>query len=606
MRPLAFDTETINRAGHGEACQLIAEIPGGGVEYVNFPQSFKQIFNFLVGGKYIAFNADFDVRSITHTKFIPPAVLETLAEYDCAVWGRYKFFIIPGKYFKCWVSGVGGFEIFDLKSFFQGHSLDSAAEKFLKDTRKINFPEAIGKIMSLKKTGGELREYVYSRMDWWLTNPKTKQAAIDYACQDVKVLSMLYDVLSKSFEAAGIPDPSLFSPGSASMEIFGGILKKNKPGDEQNRLFRESYFGGRIEVSEMGNIPGPLNYYDIKSAYPFEAANLPDLSSANWREGKGDTYKPRSDIKAGCYEVNVVIPDNWNYGPFPVRGEWGKIYFPVGEFKCFIGAAGLKLIKEFKLNYELINYWEFYGGSRNKPLHKIINKLFKLRTDKLKSLAVKLLLNSGPYGKSAESRNYNQVLPPELFKHFKRMFSDNGLYGKYTNFAYAAQITERARLRLWRAAHEQGAVLLATDGIITRGELKTGSRLGDWELKGVLSRAYILGCGRYEIIYRDWQKNSKGERWKSEYHFRGFRGAADIFKKLKKFKGDKMPQYLLDGKSLKQWALSLDRSDFNVLKSIKRDIMISDDKRFWEGSRVKNIAGYFRTRKLSLPIKEII
>lgn len=603
MRPLAFDTETRNRPGHGEAIQLLSEVPGGAVEFVNFPETFHQVFNFLIGGKYIAFHADFDVRAITHLKFLPVKVLESLAAYECAKWGRYRFFIIPQKYFKCWIPGRGGFEIFDLKSFFQGHSLDSAAETYLTGTRKINFPEEIKKILKLKMKGDKLREWVYSRMDKWLLNPRTKAAAIDYGVMDIKVLSGLYSVLATSFEAMGIPDPSLYSPGSASMEIFGPILKAQMPGDEQNKIFKEAYFGGRVEIAEMGNITGPLNYYDIKSAYPFEASNLPDLSSAAWREGPGSEYSPRKDIKAGCYEVIIDIPDNWKYGPFPLRGETGKIYFPVGKFKTFIGKAGFDLIKEYKINYELINYWEYYGGSKIKPFKRLINKFFKLRKDPLKSLAVKLILNSF-YGKTAESQNHSQILPPEL-KEFQRMFNSDRLYGKYTNFPYAGQITERVRLRLWRAAHEQGAVLMATDGIITRGKLPTGKGLGDWELKGKLERAYILGCGRYEIIYKDWQKNSKGQKWKSEYHFRGFRGAEKIFAKLKKCRNYKMPEYLLDGRSLKQWVLSLDREDFNVLKTIKKDIIISDDKRYWQGNKITSISGWFKTRKLSLPIMEV-
>lgn len=602
MRPLAFDTETINRPGHGEACQLIAEEPGGTIEYVNFPDRFSQTFHFLVGGKYIAFNADFDIRAITHPLFLPPRILEMLAEYDCAIWGKYRFMIIPGKWFKCWVPGGGGFEIFDLKSFFQGHSLDSAADTYLKDERKVNLESVINEALGLAGKKKLSREYCYSQMDKWLKNPRTKEAVTKYSLMDVKVLSDLYTVLEKSFNAMGIPEPSLYSPGSAAMEIFGPILKTQLPGDEHNEIFRNSFFGGRVEISEMGNIKGPLYYYDIKSAYPFEASKLPDLSTAAWREGTGADYIDRKDIKAGCYEVIVNIPENWHYGPFPLRGDNGKIYFPVGKFKTFIGRTGFEILKEFKIKYELINYWEYYGGSKKLPFNKLINKFFKLRKDPLKSLAVKLCLNS-LYGKMAESDNHNKVLPPELAE-FQKKFNTSRMFGRFTNFPYAGIITENTRLRLWRVAHKQGAVLMATDGIITRKKMPHGSSLGEFDFKGELSRAYILGCGRYEIIYKDWQKNSKGQRWKSEYHFRGFRGAKKIFDKLKRCNKYTMPEYLLDGKSLKQWAIGKDKSDFNVLKQIKKDIIISDNKRFWEANRITKIRGWFKTRKLSLPIKE--
>ena len=120
----AFDTETINRDGGGEACLVLAENRAGGVDYLEFPENFEQIYNFLAPLKaLIAFNAAFDIRAILHTKYFPPEFLETLATYDCAIYEGFRFFHIPGKYLKCWKPGAGYFEIFDIKSFFQGLSL---------------------------------------------------------------------------------------------------------------------------------------------------------------------------------------------------------------------------------------------------------------------------------------------------------------------------------------------------------------------------------------------------------------------------------------------------------------------------------------------------
>ena len=552
----AFDTETVNRAGGGHACLLLAENNAGGVDYVEFPTSWEQIYIFLAPRKcLIAYNAAFDIRAILHTKFFPLDFLADLAAYDCAVYRGFRFFHIPGKYLKCWRPGAGGFELFDIKSFFQGLSLRTAAEKFLPAERKITIPPAW-----------------YSEMDRALIDAR-RAKIIEYAAQDVKVLAGLYNVLAGSFSAIGITNPPLYSPGAVAMEVFGEELKRQQPTNTRNKFFKQAYYGGRIEISALGKIHGPLNYYDLKSAYPATIAELPDLSTALYRAGSAG-WEYRADVKAGAYRVRVDVPTSWQFGPFAVRQTKPvkNIIFPVGQFDTWIMRDGLELCREYNIPFTVLEYGEYYAGVETKPFEKNILELFALRAQKDKNLAVKLILNSG-YGKMAESDNYNKPLPPYLADIFHRYFNSDRLFGKYTNFAYAGIITERTRLKLWRAAHKYGAVLLATDGIITTGEMPASGKLGAWDFKGKISEAVILGCGRYKLTYAD--------RPEPEYHFRGFSRPGRIFERMAASASDHITEKILDTKSLKQWHNSLDKSDFNVLKDIEKDIYIEDLKRNW-------------------------
>lgn len=563
----AFDTETVNRRGGGHACLVLAENRAGGVDYLESPETFEQIYNFLAPLKcLVAFNAAFDIRAILHTKFLPIEVLETLAEYDCAIWNGFRFFHIPGKYIKIWKPGCGSLEIFDIKSFFQGMSLAACAEKFLPVARKIKIP----------------RRW-YTEMDKCLKDGRRRRV-LDYAAQDVIVLAQILQVLIKSFDAIGIENPPLYSPGAVAMSVFGRELDRQVPGDRRNKFFKQAYYGGRIEISEMGYIRGPLNYYDLKSAYPAVCCELPDLATACYRQGTTG-WQYQAGVKAGAYRVLVSVPRDWTFGPFAVRTDT-NIIFPVGDFETWIMADGIELCRKYKIPFQVLEYGEFFGGVEGEPFRHEFERLFKMRADKEKNLAVKLILNSF-YGKTAEKDNYAQALPPQLADMFARFFNSGRLYGKYTNFPYAGIITERTRLKLWEAAHSQGAVLLATDGIITRGKLKAGNTLGAWGFKGVISSAVILGCGRYQIKFRGQEEK--------EFHFRGFGRPARIFKRLETCRTDSIAETILDTKSLKQWAnaAELNKGDFNVLIDLNKIIRIEDKKREWP-EQFPQLRNYFK------------
>jgi hypothetical protein len=221
----------------------------------------------------------------------------------------------------------------------------------------------------------------------------------------------------------------------------------------------------------------------------------------------------------------------------------------------------------------------------------IIKQLFKMREDPQKNLAVKLILNSA-YGKKAESKNYQIALPPHLFPVFKGYFNSDRAYGRYTNFAEAGAITENVRLKLWRAAHKYGALMLATDGIITAAKIPAPGTLGEFEYKGEIKSGVILGCGRYELTYT----NNK-----TETHLRGFSRAEDIFPKLRSHNKPVFSAPILDTLSIKEWNKSIDKTDFNVLTNCKKEITINDDKRYWQAGYFPKISDYFTGKIKSRP-----
>ena len=97
----AFDTETINRPGRGEACILIRDEG----EIFEAPMTWKQIFDFLAGRPRLCWNMDFDVRAVAHPAFLPARTLESLALFGRAKFDGYSFEYVPGKFFKVFRKG---------------------------------------------------------------------------------------------------------------------------------------------------------------------------------------------------------------------------------------------------------------------------------------------------------------------------------------------------------------------------------------------------------------------------------------------------------------------------------------------------------------------
>jgi hypothetical protein len=543
----AFDTETVNRPGRGEAVILIKD---EGEIYLA-PDTWDEIFNFLSDRPRLCWNMDFDMRAIFHPRFIPSEIIERLAVLGRAKWRTYYFEYIPGKFFRAMKKGKGGIILYDLKQFF-GLSLDAAAKKFLPTERKIEIPRSW-----------------YSQIDKCLLDSR-HELIIKYAAQDAILVMRLRDILFNSLGNAGIKLARPTSCAAIARAMFGKTLKRIKPPEMVNKYFSRAMFGGRIETSRLGYV-GPCSLYDIHSAYP----------SVMWKmlSPDGDlnrTTEYTKEASYGAYRIKAAIPTNYHYGPLAVRRA-SKVYYPVGNIRTWCCRPALQSLIRHKIPYEIIEGWEIF--SSGEELFPELNDCYLSRKNPALSLPMKLGPNS-LYGVMAQridkyfENDFGRFVGNKKVRHFQT-------FGPFCNMPLACHVTEAIRMRLWEQLHHAGkkAIFAATDSILYEGHdsgpRPLGDRLGDWGHEGNYQSAVILGCGRYALYGLDPERPV-------EYHIRGFPIRPESLAKIRRCKRGYVLVSTLEGKSLRQWA-SDPFAEANVLLDGWKKLSVYDDKRSWSG-----------------------
>ncbi len=266
-----------------------------------------------------------------------------------------------------------------------------------------------------------------------------------------------------------------------------------------------AFFGGRIEMMQIGRAKQKVWNYDIASAYPAAAANLPSLAGGFWKEvGCG------SDEGAfALYHVRWAFLKDMPWYPLPYRrAQTGVIVFPIEGEGWVWGPeyfAALAFAKAHGGVITVLECWEFQPRSEEKPFG-FVPELFEKRREYKRAkngaqMAVKLALNS-LYGKTAQQVGATAKKNPPFFA-----------------LSWAGYITSATRARLVMAGvSDPGAIVcFATDGIYATRPLPLEAfpsepPLGGWEGPNVSDDGVFVMAGVYWTL-------DAGE-WKARY--RGF------------------------------------------------------------------------------------
>jgi hypothetical protein len=226
-------------------------------------------------------------------------------------------------------------------------------------------------------------------------------------------------------------------------------------------MAHDAYYGGRFEVTRIGQIEGPIYEYDISSAYPDAMRGLPCLLHGRWKphSAKG----PSSRATFAISVVHFKHPTNGFLFGLPIRQKKGSIQWPAqgnGTYwSCEIESA-----KRLGAKITYVKGWE-YECKCDCHLFDWVEQLFIYRKSLGKSgrgYPIKLGINS-LYGLLAQ-----RVGSP-----------------KFGNFLWAGLITARCRSKLNQAIAQspKDICMIATDGIYSKAplDLPLTDRLGDWE-----------------------------------------------------------------------------------------------------------------------------
>lgn len=290
-----------------------------------------------------------------------------------------------------------------------------------------------------------------------------------YCLHECEALAEFATKLEIAHTNADLKPRGWFGPGSTA-----GVLLKRHDIQERRGILPPimvepvacAFFGGRAEISTSGYVKGPIWGYDISSAYPHHASQLPCLEHGRWER----VTREREILGRGCVHALVHghvhhAPGDW--GPLPVRLPNGSIVFPRSGasgwwwkdewLAACEGWKGLKFDHAYVLRREC-----------NCVPFKFLPELFDHRRAVGKETGegkvIKLALNSC-YGKLAQTIGKAQ----------------------YASRVWAGMITSGTRAQVLKLMlrHERldSILMIATDGLFSteRHEVDKQIVLGGWE-----------------------------------------------------------------------------------------------------------------------------
>lgn len=342
----------------------------------------------------------------------------------------------------------------------------------------------------------------------------------------------LWDTIKAYFDRFG---RSLTQAG-ASMRYW----KKHYPVDfqpqtaAQSEIYREFYFGGRVQCFEQGYKKEAFKVVDINSAYPYAMLKKHPIS----REGLALEHLPAE----GEIERCMVKIEATAEGCFPYRAETGELFFPHDDVIREYSVTGWELIAALELNAcKIFRVKEVHYFTQTVDFADYINHFYaerlkaKANSDKMGDVFSKLFMNS-LYGKFAsDPEKYEEFLIASddsigdwKGKGYERIhpWGERHLMTrplpeekhKYYNVATAASITGFVRAHLYRAIRLcEGVLYCDTDSIAARdvSKLPSGKALGAWKLEMECDEYAIAGKKLYafhEAGGTEYKSASKGVR----------------------------------------------------------------------------------------------
>lgn len=320
----------------------------------------------------------------------------------------------------------------------------------------------------------QISEGKEDRSSFGALNAKT----ILYNEMECRALDQLMTKFRRTCEVIGYVPARWQGPGQLAKAMFKkhGIpqtkdLPEPPPGVWE--MAQAAYYGGRFETSSVGPVRGPVEGWDINSAYPYAATLLPCLVHGKWIPSKTINVH-------GMYAVSFRHRKAGLWYGLPVRQTDGSIRYP-REGSGWYWGVELESARLLGAEIKVHHGWELVPQC-DCQWFEFMHRLYSVRKGMGKSEAgmnLKLGMNSA-YGITAQAIGN----PP------------------YANPIWAGLFTAHTRATLNRAiAPDPAAVyMLATDGLFCRAgalPLVPSESLGGWERKLYPNGMWIVQPGVY-------------------------------------------------------------------------------------------------------------
>jgi hypothetical protein len=277
-----------------------------------------------------------------------------------------------------------------------------------------------------------------------------------------------------------------------------------------NNLFRNAYYGGRVEIIRMlAQEKGtPYYYYDVNSEYPDVMANHPYPVSMPLNVRYKDADECRG--KCGIMECSIIAPPDLDIPLLPYRHpDTRKLLFPLGRW---YGWYEYSLIEAaLKYGYEIKPH-RCYEFQSEYIFREYVKRFYNLKchSEGAERQTMKLLLNA-LYGKFGEHQEREEMITDpdtditgsypydDIFGYSIRKIIR---FSAYHLPAIAARVTSLAQLKLYGYIEQiqrlGGKIYyMDTDSIVTDIRIPTSTELGGLKLEHEIQSAVFLAPKTY-------------------------------------------------------------------------------------------------------------
>lgn len=428
---------------------------------------------------------------------------------------------------------------FDLEKTFGrefGNSLDNKRFKLmLNGSKLISASYMLGKKDSielldtinlmnetLEKIGIDLGFPKLKIGEKWLTGEPVDEITKDditYCLRDCDIVMKILDVYNEMLTPFDIKIKRTIA--SNAKAVWKAMHLKDRGmfvNEIKDEVFRQSYFGGRVEVFKRRYEKRRLYHYDINSLYPFVMENnkYPNPDKLKYTNDLFAALKDRE----GCAKITVSVSEDLYFPVLPLKEN--KLTFEVGELTGVYNFPEIRLA--IAKGYKILDCeWVLSSEPIDSPFKDYV-AYFKERKithkkDEMDALALldKLMLNS-LYGKFAQRQDaedrYTKDEPDfgcsyqEVGENTYRLKNVDKKRSGETVVCWSSYVASYARVVLYNYL-KPGTYYADTDSVFTTQELPS-ELVDDYEfglmaLEHLVNESYFVAPKRYAI------KTSEGE-----------------------------------------------------------------------------------------------
>ena len=367
----------------------------------------------------------------------------------------------------------------------------------------------------LSEIGKDLGYPKLKTPDKWLSGDPVEEITpedIEYCMRDCEIVLKILDTFEEMLRPFKIKLRNTIAANAKA--VWKAIYLKDKGmfvDEKKDERFRESYFGGRVEVFVKEHSNTKLYHYDANSLYPSVMLDkYPNPDKLKYTNDLDEALRTRE----GCACITVEAPKNIKYPVLPVKTD--KLLFPLGIIEKGVynfPEIRLAISKGYKV---LETHWVLSSKPMDSPFKGYVKYFTNLKIQYHKDekhalrLLVKLMLNS-LYGKFAQrvdaEERYTKDMPDvgvpfqRLGKNSYRLKDVEKERGRETVVCWSSYAASYARCTLYNFFPQTGLYYCDTDSVFRTTpiapELVDDYELGFMKLEDVVAESYFVAPKRY-------------------------------------------------------------------------------------------------------------